>query len=805
MKKIIRILIPLVLLVVSTNGLSQNYNFNEIGYTDFILDNGYSDLINNPRTSDNCDCRYQNENFSFYWGPGFSLALSNALLVEQAKEDKIRSRVNKWVKKQQDLMKKEIGRKFHTNFPDFNSAKNYVFKDIETKNFRKDHHTAMREINSKAQYYKTHSDLRIKKLKGLDYRKLEIKNGNINNSSFKHLGIDGYKTISAVDAAIRREMKNIRSFLHKLDVFSAANRKVQTFDTNEFGNIGLSLKNSYYNTLSYLDKLEYMQVMMNYQYLMETYRIPNVWPERFNKFQFNHINHNLIVSRSTGNVNSIWDEDYAYSIMHKYEHIYRNQMDGRREALEHAKRVTEKLRKDYINNLKSNVNYKNLQMLNLIKEIGINEYSSLASKLLARSDFIFNDLNNFLNKYYRSREVLDFFNKNAASLAYGRINVNELKRKFEFKKYLDREIDDRNKLINISDDLGVSVFRYEGLSNNDLIAIDTKVQEVYRIFDKYPNASFNNISSLSESDKKIVVENTLFANFYPQFIKFGQNFPVSTIQWKAFFAIMKPLLLEIGIEFVPFGGLYNSLNDTIEGFKTQDAFKITLGVVGIIVEFTPLDQIKNLGVLVRNTDKGFTIFKHVSKLSNTIMLALEKGLKISFNGSSLLFKKGGTVIAKITDNILTINFNGFGGNLVSNLNKTTTLIGRWPNSLENIWNSGLVKQGTNIGGGGGNILGNVAGSSVIEKWNFNKKWLMQAISRRDIIRATANPLDINNIFYLKNGIDTSKFQNINLLRDYLLNLSPQNIEKLVFFGREVRFLFQNGYIFDNTTKQFIRR
>jgi len=136
------------------------------------------------------------------------------------------------------------------------------------------------------------------------------------------------------------------------------------------------------------------------------------------------------------------------------------------------------------------------------------------------------------------------------------------------------------------------------------------------------------------------------------------------------------------------------------------------------------------------------------------------------------------------------------------LKKNRNPINKWQNQIDNIWGTGLAKQGVN--NGGMNILGNVPNGSILEKWNFNKEWLNQAIARGDAIRVTANPLDINNVFNTLSGINSSAFSNINNLKSYLLSLSPDKVNQLGFYGREIRHLFQNGYIFNSATNQFIK-
>lgn len=141
------------------------------------------------------------------------------------------------------------------------------------------------------------------------------------------------------------------------------------------------------------------------------------------------------------------------------------------------------------------------------------------------------------------------------------------------------------------------------------------------------------------------------------------------------------------------------------------------------------------------------------------------------------------------------------GDVITNSDKTTTLIGKWANQIENIWNTGLAKQGANKGGI--NILGEAIGNTIEEIWANNKIWLDDAIARGDDIRVTANPLDINNVFYNTSGIDPSKFSNIDTLKEYLISLTTEEINKLGYYGKEIRYLFQKGYNFNSILNQFI--
>lgn len=197
------------------------------------------------------------------------------------------------------------------------------------------------------------------------------------------------------------------------------------------------------------------------------------------------------------------------------------------------------------------------------------------------------------------------------------------------------------------------------------------------------------------------------------------------------------------------------------------------------------------------------------KLSGSTLLidTVKAGIKVVKEGNIIKFLNSFDFeIARIVDGVMTFKYTGFGSDLIANVNKTTTLIGKWKNQLENIWNTGLVKHGQNTGGF--NVLGKLPPNwddlTVAQKWANNKTWLDRAIARGDVIRVTANPLDINYVFHIVSGIDPTKFVNINTLKNYLLNLDSQKVEQLGYFGREIRHLFQNEYNFNTITNTFVR-
>ena len=302
-----------------------------------------------------------------------------------------------------------------------------------------------------------------------------------------------------------------------------------------------------------------------------------------------------------------------------------------------------------------------------------------------------------------------------------------------------------------------------------------------------------------------ITRNAAFIDFYPEVKKQinESRWPLSTQEWEALWGIFKPLIGELLIEAVPGGGLTLAFKDLIEGANKMDAVAITAGIVGIVTEFFPPGKVfKTVWRTGRVVRKGFKFVKYGRKYLDEIGLALEKGLKADVDGSIIRISKNGDEVARVTNNVLTFKYTGFGGDIVTVPNKTTTVIGKWENQIENIWNAGLAKQGSNKGGM--NILGDLPNGTVDEKWEFNRAWLDDAIFRKDIIRLTADPVQTSNILYL--NPQNLNFNNFSQVADYMTSFGTGSplFDNLGFFGKEVHTLISSGYQYNSLTKQFFK-
>lgn len=671
-----------------------------------------------------CDCPSADDvdDFSFNWGSGFNTAFNNLALLETAKTASLRA----WYKRQQSLITDEIEEELGKNYNSFNEAKNAYFSHIENRNLNNNKPPIRSKYSS---LYHSGTESRknyLRELKSIQIRESEIKSGNINNSQFPFLKVNG---IPLKDITTLNSLYDHRNTIE--DAFTTNQWKtheyyyiVQKLDFlgSAFDNEMLRLKHEYHDGFSEWDRLGLMQFLLNY----EAYKdIINcyvcVLPSQLAQFRNSDMATEPVIEdyakRNRGGEVSLFDPRYPE--INRF--LYQNNFCG---------------------------GYIDLLAWEADKQAALDEM--LDNTTITEFKF-----RNFVNEL--DLEVLDY----------------------------------------------ITDYRSHTLSSEEFTLIQQKVDFIYSKIDRI---SDDDIEQLSIADQQKVMEEILFVSLFPWLKELTSQMPTSVEEWKVLFEILKPILLEIGIEFIPLGGVYNSAIDTLNGINSGDTSSIVYGVIGIIVEFTPFDQIKNLIQLVRYSKKGFKIFKLTRKFTNVISSALANGVEIALEGSTVIFKKAGSEVARIVNNVMTYKYTGFGGDIVTNPYKTTAIIGKWENSIEHIWASGLAKQGVNNGGMNifGNLPANWSSLNVSQRWNINREWLDNVISRGDIIRATSDPLDIGKVFYGVNGIDINAFSNINALKTYLLNLTPSQVNQLRYYGREIRHLFQNGYNFDSRLNKFIK-
>lgn len=186
-------------------------------------------------------------------------------------------------------------------------------------------------------------------------------------------------------------------------------------------------------------------------------------------------------------------------------------------------------------------------------------------------------------------------------------------------------------------------------------------------------------------------------------------------------------------------------------------------------------------MIVKASGKAINLLALKGSTRHLIRNAIQKGLSIDVWSSEeiLILGAGKKVIGKINNDVLTIPYSKYGGDIICDPNKCTTVIGRFNDlvhggGIKVIKEDKLYEYGENIGGI--NILDD-------PNWNMlvNEKWLREAVERGDIIRVVSDPTARVNI-WVDGFVGGTK--------------TP--------FGREIELLENLGYRFDAATFQFVK-
>lgn len=104
-----------------------------------------------------------------------------------------------------------------------------------------------------------------------------------------------------------------------------------------------------------------------------------------------------------------------------------------------------------------------------------------------------------------------------------------------------------------------------------------------------------------------------------------------------------------------------------------------------------------------------------------------------------------------------------------------------------------------------------ANGNWVKFWdNFNKPWLEEAIRRGDDIWAASDPMDLSLLFKNLDKVPVDQITSPQKLASYLKGLDPSNpkhtaiLKEITGFGNEIKLLSENDYIYNSTTKMFIK-
>lgn len=368
------------------------------------------------------------------------------------------------------------------------------------------------------------------------------------------------------------------------------------------------------------------------------------------------------------------------------------------------------------------------------------------------------DLSEYAQKAYARLQALE---KNAASLSTD-------------EQFLLRWLKNKFNRTEAEDDGLSRLFKKYGADGNQT----NSVGKLAARLEEFPDLA-NQLKTLDDEGKEFLED---FANASDEVIlKLGDN-PQWVGNWKALSG-------------------YSTLRRNLANLEILESVKARFTHSGK----TGQEALEEIFKGHKSVQKFIDNFKKFNDVIGNVDDITITGIKSS---SEVRILNKGNQVGKIIDGKLNVSYSGFGGNIVCDPNKTTTLIGKWTGGTEDIWNTSLAKQVDNITGNpeGINILGvvDMSPSPSVVWHDQNKPWLDAAISRGDVIRVVSDPLDINHVFFNKNNIPTSVFSSPETLANYLKDLSESTpeVSQLGFYGREIRHLFQNGYTYNEELKIF---
>ena len=355
MKKIYTLL--LLLGIIQQSIFAQIENFekiyigNKINYGDF----DFIDIINlNP--CDYCPGEEQPlEDISF--GYDIGAALTASALIQQARERAL----NQWFDRQHTVLKEEIERQLGQSFSNYNDARNTYFKFHERIGLQRNHTPIENKYNSRRLDKENKQSISLKNLKLLRLRENEIRDGNINNSSYGNFTYNG-TSLDQIQSL--SQLQNLWS--NETNIFSDNNWKYQNDRRLYYTVRGLGgLQNysheiftdlfnkqlAFYNQYDRWKQLDLMQAFLN------EIRPPLALPAGYISPQ-TYATSQYIEEYAISKHLNTWSADMIFHPYY-YQHttVYQIWMarEGRQEAIERATAYVQGLRDAEINNLLNEV------------------------------------------------------------------------------------------------------------------------------------------------------------------------------------------------------------------------------------------------------------------------------------------------------------------------------------------------------------------------------------------------------------------------------------------------------------------
>jgi hypothetical protein len=322
------------------------------------------DIIDLQQKINNCDCTNGVENFKFNWGTSFNTGFNNIVNFEIAK----RKEMDDWYDKQEELIKDEINRKLNTSYPTFEEAKNNIFLETEKNNILINAQSLQPGYSKIYWAGESGKKQNIINLKLLQIRKAEIQTGNTDNPEYPFLEFNGIlfkdmNDLNQINGYLESQRKAygenyLKSYTHEnwLQILPTI------VNDETYKNELLRLKNLYYNSFNRWDKLNLMQVFLNYEDFRKYASPPYVFPFYLTQFSAFQI-HNLDQATRSSVENYVKNKYINKSIFDPYYDMYGPYYnvwyarEGRQEAVEMVNKKLQ-LREDHINSLLNNLNLK---------------------------------------------------------------------------------------------------------------------------------------------------------------------------------------------------------------------------------------------------------------------------------------------------------------------------------------------------------------------------------------------------------------------------------------------------------------
>ncbi len=270
MKKYILTLCLAIFSICLSTGYAQNRGTQDEFIGIIHIDDDPIAGDGNPcRTCENIpDIRFQFNNDLF------NSALQNEINIRRA----ARERARRWYNEQTKVIERFIESKYNKSFTSFNTAKDFLFTDSETKNINRNLPTVKNKFGRLRDNSNRKGVTNLKSLKVLKIREAEIKAGNIIFSAYPEFKIGNtplrsIKDLNTVNREYNRILSQFRS--HKNQEFD--HKQILKILAKPVGleNQVLRDKNNYYNGFNEWDRLDMIQFLIHFEEFKKYSRPPH--------------------------------------------------------------------------------------------------------------------------------------------------------------------------------------------------------------------------------------------------------------------------------------------------------------------------------------------------------------------------------------------------------------------------------------------------------------------------------------------------------------------------------------------------